>query len=65
MRIQGRKGDQDFEGTIQNFARPLEEVRSILRDAGFPRVVLSDLEELGEPLADPESLDRVMIIARS
>lgn len=64
MRIQGRQGDLDFEGTIHNFARPLEEVRSILRDAGFPRVVLSDLEELGEPLMEPESLDRVMVIAR-
>jgi hypothetical protein len=63
MRIVGRQGDEAFDETVPNFSCPLEKFRSLLRNEGFSQVSFSDLEDLGEPVSDPETLDRVMVIA--
>lgn len=63
MSLKGRSERGPFETTIWNYSFPLSQVIQWLHEEGFTRVSISGFEELGKPLADPESLDRVLFIA--
>lgn len=63
MRLEGNWAGQDFCETITNRTLPLEELRQLLNGSGFARVVFAGLDDLHQPLKEPESEPRVVVLA--
>lgn len=52
-----------FEETVYNTAFDLETVRTLLPDTGWRAAHIARIEDLGQPLADPERETRVWFVA--
>jgi SAM-dependent methyltransferase len=54
-----------FEETIYNTVYALENVRTLLLEVGFDDVYFARLQDLSEPLSDPEEEGRVFVVANA
>jgi SAM-dependent methyltransferase len=62
MLITGIWDGQPFETQVINYDFPIEKVRQWLVEEGFSKVIVSDWENLPEPIQDPEKESRVVFL---
>jgi len=64
MRLKGEYQGRSLDESLDNYTFPLERLSGWLKEAGFTQVTFTGMEDLKEPLVDPEGQKRIVVIAR-